>query len=359
MNNQDFGKFISALRKEKGLTQKELGEKLNLTDKAISRWENGKSYPDIEILESISKELDVSISELIACKKIENSEEAEIETAKAIIIQSNRAKKFKKYALAITALFALVVLVFIIPTSFIATDTEYGETESKELQALTYKVVKWNKPLDDGFTYNHISWYFFADSKISTRELWRKEKFEYFCQNRSTNDIQADSMNIGAEMPNILYMDYQIVVFFGTCGLIVYDYQDDIIESRVSIDLIKNLGFIGVYPIIDSENKRVYFPEGPDVDNRTTTLVYSIDSRILSKVDEIPRFNSDSDVRISELDEQTRIAYEIKNNYLTSWDCYNDGGMKAFLIADNDWDMASLKLVIETDGKKTEYRIFK
>lgn len=359
MNNQDFGKFINSLRKEKHLTQKELAERLGVTDKAVSCWENGKNYPDIEILEILGKELDVSISELIACKKIENVEEAEIETAKVLITERNRAINFKKYALTITALFAVVVLLLITPTSFIATETEYGKTESKELQALTYRVVKWSKPLDDGSTYRHTSWYFFADSKKSTNELWRKENFELLCQDRSTNDIQVGTMNIGAEMPNILYMDYQIVVFFGTCGLIVYDYQDDIIKSRVSINLIKDLGFIGVYPIIDSENKRVYFPEGPDVDNRTTTLVYSIDSRILSKVEEIPRFSSNSDVRISELDEKTRIEYEIKNKYLTSWDCYNDGGMKAFLIADNNWDMKSLKLVIDVDGKKTEYKIFK
>lgn len=93
MNNQDFGKFISALRKEKGLTQKELGEKLNLTDKAVSRWENGKSYPDIEIFECLANELGVSISELIACKKIETKEDAEMETAKIFVEEMN--KKFR------------------------------------------------------------------------------------------------------------------------------------------------------------------------------------------------------------------------------------------------------------------------
>lgn len=47
MDNQKFGDFIKKLRKEKGLTQKELGDKLNITDKAISKWEIGLSFPDI------------------------------------------------------------------------------------------------------------------------------------------------------------------------------------------------------------------------------------------------------------------------------------------------------------------------
>ena len=52
MNTYEFGKFLCQLRKEKGLTQLQLAEKLNVTDKAISRWETGKNYPDIEIFES-------------------------------------------------------------------------------------------------------------------------------------------------------------------------------------------------------------------------------------------------------------------------------------------------------------------
>lgn len=71
MNTGEFGKFLSRLRKEKGLTQLQLAEKLNVTDKAISRWETGKNYPDIEIFEDLSKILDVSISELLEGKKIE------------------------------------------------------------------------------------------------------------------------------------------------------------------------------------------------------------------------------------------------------------------------------------------------
>lgn len=60
------GKFIAALRREKGLTQEQLGEKLCVTNKTISRWENGNYMPNVEMLSLLSKEFGVSINELIS-----------------------------------------------------------------------------------------------------------------------------------------------------------------------------------------------------------------------------------------------------------------------------------------------------
>lgn len=69
MNAEKTGGFISLLRKEKGLTQKQLADILGVTDKAISRWETGKNYPDIELLEIISTTFNVTINELLEGKK--------------------------------------------------------------------------------------------------------------------------------------------------------------------------------------------------------------------------------------------------------------------------------------------------
>lgn len=70
MDQIKTGKFIATLRKEKELTQEQLGEKLGVTNKTISRWENGNYMPDIEILSLLSKEFDVSINELISGKRL-------------------------------------------------------------------------------------------------------------------------------------------------------------------------------------------------------------------------------------------------------------------------------------------------
>lgn len=66
MDQIKIGKFIAALRKEKGLTQEKLGEKLGVTNKTVSRWENGNYMPDVEMLSLLSEEFGVSINELIS-----------------------------------------------------------------------------------------------------------------------------------------------------------------------------------------------------------------------------------------------------------------------------------------------------
>lgn len=53
--NNNFSSFIAELRKEQGLTQKELADRVGVSDKAVSRWENGKNYPDIEIMQSLGE----------------------------------------------------------------------------------------------------------------------------------------------------------------------------------------------------------------------------------------------------------------------------------------------------------------
>jgi transcriptional regulator with XRE-family HTH domain len=72
MNYEKIGEFIAEKRKEKNLTQVELARKLGVTDKAVSKWERGLGCPDVSILEILSKELDVSILELLKGRKIEN-----------------------------------------------------------------------------------------------------------------------------------------------------------------------------------------------------------------------------------------------------------------------------------------------
>jgi len=72
MNYDNIGEFIKEKRKEKKLTQKELANKVGVTDKAVSKWETGLGCPDVSILEILSKELGCSILELLKGREIEN-----------------------------------------------------------------------------------------------------------------------------------------------------------------------------------------------------------------------------------------------------------------------------------------------
>lgn len=77
MNQQEIGIFISYCRKEKKLTQSQLAEILGVSDKSISRWENGKTMPDLSQYEPLCKVFDIQISELLYAKKMTDKEKAE------------------------------------------------------------------------------------------------------------------------------------------------------------------------------------------------------------------------------------------------------------------------------------------
>ena len=64
----ELGRFISTCRKEKNLTQKQLGEELGVSDRAVSKWENGKSFPDISLIEPLCQILGISVSEFMLGK---------------------------------------------------------------------------------------------------------------------------------------------------------------------------------------------------------------------------------------------------------------------------------------------------
>lgn len=73
MDQGKIGKFISTMRKQRGMTQEQLGEKLGVTNKTISRWETGKYMPDIDKLQELSSVLGISIDELLAGERIEDA----------------------------------------------------------------------------------------------------------------------------------------------------------------------------------------------------------------------------------------------------------------------------------------------
>ena len=71
MNQKEIGKFIAKCRKEKNLTQAQLAEKLNITDRAVSKWETGKSMPDSSIMLELCEILGITVNELLSGEKID------------------------------------------------------------------------------------------------------------------------------------------------------------------------------------------------------------------------------------------------------------------------------------------------
>ncbi len=119
MTSKDCGKFICELRKENNLTQKELSEKLNVSDKAVSRWETGKGFPDVNSLLALSEFFRVSVNELLAGKRIEEdklTEIAEKNVINAIETKEKVVKKKKFQMIICSAIFLILLLPAAIPT---------------------------------------------------------------------------------------------------------------------------------------------------------------------------------------------------------------------------------------------------
>jgi transcriptional regulator with XRE-family HTH domain len=84
MDNQKIGNFIAELRREKGMTQKELAEKMNVTDKAVSKWERGAGYPEITTIPTLADSLGVSTSELLLGERISIDNQNEDKTENCV-----------------------------------------------------------------------------------------------------------------------------------------------------------------------------------------------------------------------------------------------------------------------------------
>lgn len=102
MNQENIGKFIAKLRKEKKLTQEQLAERLGVHNRSVSRWENGNSMPDYAVLPMLANELGVGVAELVEGKKKETksfllNEAAYMESYRILIEVSQNEAEGEKY----------------------------------------------------------------------------------------------------------------------------------------------------------------------------------------------------------------------------------------------------------------------
>lgn len=124
MDAAKFGAFVARSRKDNNMTQAELAAKIKVTDKAVSRWERGLGFPDINTLEPLAEALGVSVLELMKSEKIE-TKDIQCEDAALILkdtIQEANSqsllnkKQYKMIAIGITILFLIisVLLIFVL-----------------------------------------------------------------------------------------------------------------------------------------------------------------------------------------------------------------------------------------------------
>ena len=125
MDQIKIGKFIASLRKQADLTQEQLGEKLGVTNKTISRWENGNYMPDIEMLQLLAKEFHVNINEILAGERISDAEFRKKADENIIAVSKSSAfsfeekkayfkKKWRKEHIALFVLLGIILLLSVL-----------------------------------------------------------------------------------------------------------------------------------------------------------------------------------------------------------------------------------------------------
>lgn len=112
MNDYNFGNFLCSLRTEKGLSQSQLGELLGVTNKAVSKWENGATKPNTNLLPKIAEIFDITVEELFASKRIQKSEELEK-------IKISLTKQKQKYANLVSIFLSALIVIPLLLIEFI------------------------------------------------------------------------------------------------------------------------------------------------------------------------------------------------------------------------------------------------
>ena len=110
MNKERLGSFIGERRRELGLTQRELAEKVHVTDKAVSKWERGLSYPDVTLLEPLASALELRVEELMACRQQAAADGEEDPVKNLLTISSDSLRRERRRSWSrMGAVLALVI----------------------------------------------------------------------------------------------------------------------------------------------------------------------------------------------------------------------------------------------------------
>ena len=126
MNQEKIGKFIAKKRKEKNLTQIQFAEKLGVSDRSVSNWENGKNMPDMSLFPIISKELNITINDLMSGEIVEKKEYQQKFEENIIYTIDNRVKKENKLLkIVLLILFAI----FFISVMYVSVESIYMQSK--------------------------------------------------------------------------------------------------------------------------------------------------------------------------------------------------------------------------------------
>ena len=192
MSIEQFAKFIIEQRKERGLTQSDLAKKLNVTDKAVSKWERGLNYPDISTIEELAKVFEVTVLEILNGEKKMDPDLKEKESIDKAVSETldfskqlikNQKKNYLNQGLILIIVFLLVLVGYqgynqmfgVFGTSVKNLNDQISSLKTEvtnlqtELNLVEAEVACQNSPITKGIYYatTGTSWTFYSFQFIS------------------------------------------------------------------------------------------------------------------------------------------------------------------------------------------------
>lgn len=258
MNENKTGTFISALRKEKELTQAQLAAKLNVTDKAVSRWETGKGMPDSSLLVPLANILGITVNELLlgeiipeetfAQKSDDNLVDSVQETEK-VISQRN----FVKRLLVVTA------IVFIISVSLLITAIYLMSTSIYEATYLYDKEGFYDGILYGNDTY--VSWGYIDNIYLDSGVIEKPDMHPY----NLVEGVLREKIYISDNSIYDFLPPYSYFSFCGESNDFIFEQPDD--SSLNLLFVKKGFEFPDIY---NNEIEEVWMSMDPKDSNNIT-----------------------------------------------------------------------------------------
>lgn len=238
MDKYKFGEFIYQKRKSLGLTQEELGKKLGVTNKAVSKWEVGETLPEVTMLEPLAKIFMISVDELLTQKEIKVEERKTVKINKLFFILS-------------IVLGSLLILSIITSVSYIV----YNNTKE-------YTINITNENYNDIINIDPLTSFICDDQKAIIKSSYELNDKYYLKDNEEIKFI------IEYEITYYYYLDD------GTIGIIsyyertkevilnndkLYDYDELELTPKIEISNFKSFKNVDVEYNIQSFSGKVYF----------------------------------------------------------------------------------------------------
>lgn len=214
MDSKKIGAFIAVNRKKKGLTQEQLGEKLGVSNKTISRWENGNYMPDLSLIEPLCKELEISLNEFLAGGEIEKEKVIEYSEQNLLSTIDYTDKKIKNEHRKISVfIMGIGILICFCTFAIFSPESSWGEIYSLAGILLAtvgvFRELKYSSLLKKGLVSAGIFLggvcIFFVADYIGVTQFKRPPIYRY-----KTTTVFDDADHKLIEYRNLFYNVYRI-----------------------------------------------------------------------------------------------------------------------------------------------------